>query len=171
MTQNYVCPSCGASNTRFRATLGSHVCQRCGHEWAPRQVGKRVWQSEANNIRNYAGGAAVVGFITVFINPLVGVVILLVAVGLGGYWFKLIKDETKKEISEATEKRAARIESNRCTKQGCGNILKSEEDFCTTCGTVRARPLTSSEFLRCGSCAREFDKNVQFCPGCGTQAY
>ena len=33
MGREYYCPNCGVSDTRYRSTLESHICQRCGHEW------------------------------------------------------------------------------------------------------------------------------------------
>jgi predicted RNA-binding Zn-ribbon protein involved in translation (DUF1610 family) len=33
MSSEYRCPNCGVTDTRYRSTSGSHVCNRCGHQW------------------------------------------------------------------------------------------------------------------------------------------
>ena len=167
MTQNYVCPSCGASTTRFRATLGSHICQRCGHEWAPMKVGKHGGKGFAS-LKSWAIGVSVVGLILLISGqPL----LVLPSVVLWVVYFYKTRKENQRKIIEAYEERELRLQNSRCKNQDCENIFETNEEFCTKCGTPRARPLMNSEFLLCGSCGREFGRNIKFCPGCGTQAY
>ena len=33
MQVDYRCPNCNSTETRYRSTRRSHICQRCGHVW------------------------------------------------------------------------------------------------------------------------------------------
>ena len=75
---------------------------------------------------------------------------------------------------EWRKKRASRNSSEGdqryfCLKQGCGRELSDGEAFCIACGSPRARALTDSEFLVCGSCHQELAQGAKFCLACGTQ--
>jgi len=182
---DWVCARCGASNTRYRTTLGSHVCQRCGHEWAQ----KRVRTNHSRNIP-FKGLLKCFAWVCSAITCL-GTLAFLVAIAdhelddfLGfsvffGFFFvlsivawriigKIAKNENKLQSEQLSTQSS---ETYVCQNRNCGNELSSDETFCTQCGRQKARPLTASEFLVCGACGREITRNVKFCPGCGTQAY
>ena len=38
MSAEFRCPNCGVTDTRYRSTSGSHICNRCGHEWGGREI-------------------------------------------------------------------------------------------------------------------------------------
>ena len=177
MRQRYVCPNCGTSNTRFRATLGSHVCQRCGHEWAQTRVGKR-----SNPFKRIMKWIAVPLSLIALLYMLIGMwdavaFFGIPAIVLWGFIMKMTISENKLQPGQPGSIRVKMTiggqnnEGYLCQNRDCGNELSNDEQFCSICGTPRARPLTVSEFLKCGSCDRKFDRNVQYCPGCGTQAY
>lgn len=47
MSSEYKCPNCGVTDTRYRSTFGSHICNRCGHQWGgSTKPANRGWFSQ-----------------------------------------------------------------------------------------------------------------------------
>ena len=275
-TESYRCPNCNTTDTRYRSTQGSHICNRCGRLWAPMRVGtRRDHQGAATFIcvaaaviftiiallTHWAFFWWVAGFFWVclfisFKGLSVGLLAAIFTIlALSTHWMfwwlaglcwvlhfiglwaqhKIASRDNDHKSSNAEDpevgeeepkiftilplgrhsvtvrvtgykgffssfgknfsvgmvegfkkghnlvsgrewrkKRASRNSSEGeqryfCLKQGCGRELSDGEAFCIACGSPRARRLTDSEFLVCGSCHQELAQGAKFCLACGAQ--
>lgn len=166
MNPRYRCPYCRTTNTRYRSTQGSHICNRCGHQWAPmtvetvtprRKTAKRIgWTLTVIGVLGTIGGAPIFLFFTF----------------LAWLYFGFVVWKERKQVGSESIGSEALSDANQpyfCRNRMCGQELSDDEEYCTACGAARERPLTTYQFRTCGSCGRELSQETEFCPGCGTQ--
>lgn len=185
-SEEYRCPNCATTATRYRATQGSHICTRCGHEWAPMRVGTRKVNSRKKWFSIVAAVVTVMSIIA-WTQGEVGatpIAVLFWGIVLFFNWRERKQRSVAGELEtsdsdDSTTATHVVLASGEvvpksdqpyfCLKPGCGHELADDEEFCISCGTQKVRELTDSQFLECGSCGRELAQGAQFCPGCGTQ--
>ena len=153
----YRCTNCNLSDTRYRSTSRSHICNRCGHQWGgDRKTTNGRWSSLVAWGREHPFGTLgvisavlTVVFIANLSEPDVSlrnlIIILVIALiswaCTAGYWlFKKSKeDETVSlgdvEELEDTNSAPSVSEDGRKFCSSCGAVLRPVSNFCESCGT------------------------------------
>ena len=148
MPEDYRCPKCGVSDTRFRSTFNTYVCNRCGHEW-----GEGLQEKKGNWFTSLVNWIAA--------HPLATLIIITV-----GLVVAAIQNITDPSSTTSTGGNIALVVLAFISFFCLIGYVVHKKNVSVSGEPPSERPIWDTAFV-CGECDAPFGDADEFCSKCG----